>query len=83
MAEPAARRGLSNRVSDAIQLKARDSGHVSSKAVYLARVTMSGLKEVLGLWIPQTAGAKFWLQVVTELKNRGRKRISLSPVWTG
>jgi putative transposase len=57
---------------DAIQFKVRDSGHVRNKAVYLAiGVTMEGLKEVLGLWIAQTEGAKFWLQVVTELKNRG------------
>src|SRR5690242_1836466 len=57
---------------DAIQFKVRDSGHVKSKAIYLAiGVKMDGLKEVLGLWIAQTEGAKFWLQVVTELKNRG------------
>ena len=57
---------------DAIQFKVRDSGHVKNKAIYLAiGVTLDGLKEVLGLWIAQTEGAKFWLQVVTELKNRG------------
>src|SRR2546421_7191022 len=57
---------------DAIQFKVRGNGHVKSKAIYLAiGVTMDGLKEVLGLWIAQTEGAKFWLQVVTELKNRG------------
>jgi putative transposase len=57
---------------DAIQFKVRDNGHVKSKAIYLAiGVTLDGLKEVLGLWIAQTEGAKFWLQVVTELKNRG------------
>lgn len=57
---------------DAIMVKVRDGGHVSNRAVYLAiGVTMSGVKEVLGLWIAQTEGAKFWLQVVTELKNRG------------
>ncbi len=57
---------------DAIQFKVRDAGHVMNKAVYLAiGVNMDGLKEVLGLWIAQTEGAKFWLQVVTELKNRG------------
>jgi putative transposase len=57
---------------DAIQFKVRDGGHVRNKAVYLAiGVTLHGLKEVLGLWIAQTEGAKFWLQVVTELKNRG------------
>ena len=57
---------------DAIQFKVRDEGHVRNKAVYLAiGVNLDGLKEVLGLWIAQTEGAKFWLQVVTELKNRG------------
>src|SRR5438045_8763133 len=57
---------------DAIQFKVRDGGDVKNKAVYLAiGVTLDGLKEVLGLWIAQTEGAKFWLQVVTELKNRG------------
>ena len=57
---------------DAIQFKVRDGGHVRNKAVYLAiGMTLEGMKEVLGLWIAQTEGAKFWLQVVTELKNRG------------
>jgi putative transposase len=66
---------------DAIQFKVRDSGHVKNKAVYLAiGMTMDGLKEVLGLWIAQTEGAKFWLQVVTELKNRGVKDIFIACV---
>jgi putative transposase len=66
---------------DAIQFKVRDSGHVKNKAVYLAiGVTMEGLKEVLGLWIAQTEGAKFWLQVVTELKNRGVRDIFIACV---
>jgi putative transposase len=66
---------------DAIQFKVRDSGHVRNKAVYLAiGVTMEGLKEVLGLWIAQTEGAKFWLQVVTELKNRGVSDIFIACV---
>lgn len=57
---------------DAIQFKVRDNGHVRNKAIYLAiGVSIEGYKEVLGLWIAQTEGAKFWLQVVTELKNRG------------
>src|SRR5258705_5458872 len=57
---------------DAIQFKVRDNGHVRNKAIYLAiRVTIEGYKEVLGLWIAQTEGAKFWLQVVAELKHRG------------
>jgi putative transposase len=66
---------------DAIQFKVRDSGHVKNKAVYLAiGVTMEGLKEVLGLWIAQTEGAKFWLQVATELKNRGVSDIFIACV---
>jgi len=57
---------------DALQFKVRDAGHVRNKAIYVAiGVGMDGLKEVLGLWIAQTEGAKFWLSVVTELKNRG------------
>jgi putative transposase len=57
---------------DCIHVKTRDSGAVRAKAVYLALgINMAGEKEILGLWIAQTEGAKFWLQVVTELKNRG------------
>ena len=66
---------------DAIQFKVRDSGQVRNKAVYLAiGVGLDGYKEVLGLWIAQTEGAKFWLQVVTELKNRGVKDILIACV---
>src|SRR6266478_5727706 len=66
---------------DAIQFKVRDNGHVKNKAIYLAiGLTMEGLKEVLGLWIAQTEGAKFWLQVVTELKNRGVSDIFIACV---
>jgi len=66
---------------DAIQFKVRDGGHIKNKAVYLAiGIRMDGLKEVLGLWIAQTEGAKFWLQVVTELKNRGVQDIFIACV---
>ena len=66
---------------DAIQFKVRDNGHVRNKAVYLAiGVTLEGYKEVLGLWIAQTEGAKFWLHVVTELKSRGVKDIFIACV---
>src|SRR5215208_340845 len=66
---------------DAIQFKVRDGGHVRNKAVYLAiGITVGGLKEVLGLWIAQTEGAKFWLSVVTELKNRGVQDIFIACV---
>ena len=57
---------------DCIHVKVRDSEAVRVKAVYLALgINLRGEKELLGLWIAQTEGAKFWLQVVTELKNRG------------
>jgi putative transposase len=57
---------------DCIHAKVRDAGAVRTKAVYLALgINLAGEKELLGLWIAQTEGAKFWLQVVTELKNRG------------
>ena len=57
---------------DCIHVKIRDSGVVKAKAIYLALgITMTGQKEVLGLWVAQTEDAKFWLQVITELKNRG------------
>ncbi len=59
----------------------RDTGAVRVKAVYLAiGVNFTGHKEVLGLWIAQTEGAKFWLQVVTELKNRGVQDIFIACV---
>jgi putative transposase len=59
-------------IFDALRVKIRDEGVVKNKAVYLALgVNMEGIKDVLGLWIEQTEGAKFWLKVMTELKNRG------------
>ena len=67
---------------DCIHVKVRDSGAVRVKAVYLALgINLRGEKELLGLWIAQTEGAKFWLQVVTELKNRGvlRRKSPFSP----
>lgn len=57
---------------DALQVKVRDGAHIRNKAIYLAiGINLAGTKEVLGLWVAQTEGAKFWLQIVTELKNRG------------
>ena len=65
---------------DCIHVKVRD-GTVRVKAVYLAiGITMNGEKEVLGLWLAQTEGAKFWLQVVTELRNRGVQDIFIACV---
>lgn len=66
---------------DAIRVKVRHDGRVINKAVYLAiGVNLDGLKEVLGMWTAETEGAKFWLQVVTELKNRGVKDIFIACV---
>ena len=57
---------------DALRVKIRDEGLVRNKAVYLALgITCQGEKEVLGLWIEQTEGAKFWLKVMNELRTRG------------
>src|SRR5215203_1178770 len=66
---------------DALQVKIRDGAHIRNKSIYLAiGVNLSGIKEVLGLWVAQTEGAKFWLQIVTELKNRGVSDIFIACV---
>jgi putative transposase len=66
---------------DALRIKIRDQGRVKNKAVYLAiGVNIEGLKEILGFWIDQTEGAKFWLQILTELKNRGLQDILIACV---
>jgi putative transposase len=66
---------------DAVRVKVRHNSTVINKAVYLAiGITWDGAKEVLGMWIAETEGAKFWLQVVTELKNRGVKDIFIACV---
>lgn len=57
---------------DCLNVKARDNNMVINKAVYLAiAVNMEGKKELLGIWIGKNEGSKFWMQVVTDLKNRG------------
>jgi len=57
---------------DAIMVKSRQDGQVRNRAVYLALgVNMEGQKELLGLWIAGTEGAKFWMGILNELKNRG------------
>ena len=66
---------------DALRVKIRDEGLVRNKAVYLAiGINCSGHKEVLGLWIEQTEGAKFWLRVMNELKARGVSDILIAVV---
>ena len=66
---------------DAIRVKIRDEGFVRNKAVYIALgVLPDGTREILGLWIEQTEGAKFWLRVMNELKNRGIQDILIAVV---
>jgi putative transposase len=61
---------------DALVLKIRDGGSVQRKACYLAlAITMDGEREVLGMWFQDTEGAKFWMQVLSELKTRGVRDI--------
>src|ERR1700728_877981 len=61
---------------DALVLKIRDGGSVQRKACYLAMaITMDGDREVLGMWFQASEGAKFWMQVLTELKQRGVRDI--------
>jgi len=66
---------------DCIVVKIRQDGRVMNKSVYLALgVNMEGHKELLGMWISETEGAKFWLNVLTELQNRGLKDILIACV---
>jgi putative transposase len=66
---------------DAIHVKLRTSGHVQSQAVYVAlALTLEGNKELLGLWVGEAEGAKFWLSVLTELKNRGVHDILIAAI---
>jgi putative transposase len=66
---------------DAIRVKIRDDGFVRNKAVYIALgIRPDGTKEILGIWIEQTEGAKFWLRVMNELKNRGISDILIAVV---
>lgn len=66
---------------DCIVLKIRQDKRVINKAVYLALgVNLEGQKELLGIWIAETEGASFWLQVLTELKNRGVQELLIACV---
>ena len=64
---------------DALQVKVKSHGRVVNKAIYLAfGVNIYGLKEVLGIWASDNEGAKFWMQIITELKNRGVQDIFIA-----
>jgi putative transposase len=62
---------------DALVLKIREGGTVQRRACYLALgITLEGDRDVLGLWFQETEGAKFWMQVLSELKQRGVRETS-------
>jgi len=64
---------------DALRVKIRDEGAVRSKAVYLALAVLpDGSRDILGIWVEQTEGAKFWLKVFTDLKTRGCQDILIA-----
>jgi putative transposase len=66
---------------DALRVKIRDEGLVRNKAVHVALgVRPDGTKEILGLWLEQNEGAKFWLRVMNELRNRGVEDILIAVV---
>jgi putative transposase len=66
---------------DAIHLKMRQDRHVQSRAVYVAlAINLEGHKELLGFWVGDAEGAKFWLGILTELKNRGVEDILITAV---
>lgn len=64
---------------DAMVVKVRENKHVINKSLYIAMgVNMEGKKEILGLWLAENEGAKFWLSVLNELKNRGVQDILIA-----
>jgi putative transposase len=66
---------------DALYVRMRDNGQVQNRAVYVAiGINLEGCKEVLGLWTSATEGAKFWLQALTEMQNRGVRDIFIACV---
>ena len=66
---------------DALRVNIRDEGHISKKAVYLAlAIRIDGQKELLGMWIEQNEGAKFWMGILNELNNRGLEDVLIAAV---
>lgn len=66
---------------DATILKVRSEGRIINKSAYLALgITLAGTKDVLGIWLEQNEGAKFWMKIMTELKNRGVQDIYIACV---
>ncbi|MBY1677531.1 IS256 family transposase, partial [Clostridioides difficile] len=66
---------------DAIHYKVRSEGRIINKAAYIAiGVNLEGIKEVLGIWIGENESSKYWLKVLTDVKNRGVKDILIASV---
>ena len=66
---------------DAMVIKVRDQGHVQNKAVYFALgINPQGVKELLGIWVETTEGAKFWMKVLNEIRERGVRDILIACV---
>jgi transposase-like protein len=66
---------------DGIHFKIRDTGRIVNKCAYtVLGVNTEGKREILGLWINETEGAKFWLEVLTEIKHRGVEDIVIASV---
>ena len=66
---------------DAIVVKVRENGRILKRAIYLAlAINLEGKKELVGLWLGESEGAKFWLGIITELKNRGVHDILITAV---
>ena len=66
---------------DALVVKVRESAHIQNKALHLIiGINTAGHKEVLGIWVAQNEGAKFWLAVLTDLKNRGVQDVFIACV---
>lgn len=66
---------------DAIHYKVRSEGKVINKAAYIIMgISMSGIKDILGIWVGENESAKYWLSVLTELKNRGVKDIYIAAI---
>lgn len=66
---------------DCLVVKVKENNQISNKSLFLAvALNMEGHKEVLGMWIAKNEGAKFWLSIITELKNRGVEQIYIACV---
>ena len=64
---------------DALRVKIRDEATVRSKAVYLTLAVLpDGSRDILGIWIEQTEGAKFWMKVFTDLRTRGCQNLVIA-----